>query len=169
MTRKSFANADCGVSQAVEQIGDKWSLVILRSAFLGLRRFDEFRRHLDIAPNILADRLGKLVEHGIFSSGKNCTDGRTIDYKLTAKGLDLYPMVIFLNQWSERWSPKPEGPRLEFRHRETGGEIKAVRVETLDGTQVDARQTEFEQGPGGSAVYEEAQKLITRRKLNSAH
>lgn len=61
MTRSSFVNVDCGVAQAVEQLGDKWTLVILRSAFHGIRRFEEFSEHLGIAANVLTDRLGKLV------------------------------------------------------------------------------------------------------------
>jgi DNA-binding HxlR family transcriptional regulator len=166
MARSSFAEVDCGVAQAVEQLGDKWTLVILRSAFHGIRRFDEFSEHLGIAANVLADRLAKLVEADILTKRKVEEDGRAVEYRLTPKGLDTYPMIIFLNQWAERWMAKPSGPRIEVLERKTGRPILPVQVQAESGQALGAYDTFMQSGPGGSEVLSRSQRIVARRRGN---
>jgi DNA-binding HxlR family transcriptional regulator len=166
MSRSSFADVDCGVAQAVEQLGDKWTLVILRSAFHGLRRFDEFSEHLGIAANILSDRLARLVDADIFSKGKVEGDGRAVEYRLTPKGLDTYPLIIFLNQWSERWMPKPKGPRIDVLERKTGRPVLPVQVLAENGQALTAYDTFMQNGPGGCEILNHSQRIVARRRGN---
>jgi DNA-binding HxlR family transcriptional regulator len=166
MTRSSFANVDCGVAQAVEQLGDKWTLVILRSAFHGIRRFDEFSEHLGIAANVLTDRLGKLVDAGMLSKQKVEGDGRVVEYVLTRKGLDTYPLIIFLNQWAERWMGDPKGPRIEIIERKTDRPIREVQVLAEGGRPLVAYDTYMRNGPSGSDVLTRSQRIIARRRGN---
>lgn len=164
MTRTSFAKVDCGVAQAVEQIGDKWTLVILRSAFHGLRRFDEFSEHLGIAPNVLTDRLAKLVQADILYRRKSGKDGRMFEYLLTPKGFDLYPMILFLNQWAERWMAKADGTRIEIVHRRTEKPIRTIEVLSADGEPLTARDTIMRNAAGGSKVLDHSREIISRRE-----
>jgi DNA-binding HxlR family transcriptional regulator len=166
MTRSSFAAVDCGVAQAVDQLGDKWTLVILRSAFHGLRRFDEFSEHLGIAANVLSDRLARLVEAGVLSKQRVDGDGRATEYQLTPKGLDTYPLIIFLNQWAERWMGNPKGPRIEVIERKTGRQIREVQVLAENGRAVTAHETYMRNGPSGSEVLNHSQQIVARRRGN---
>ena len=91
MTRQSFADVDCGVAQAAQQVGDKWTLVILRDAFNGVNRYDDFARHLGVASNVLATRLSALVDADILHRRPVAGDGRAIEYKLTPEGTGAVP------------------------------------------------------------------------------
>jgi DNA-binding HxlR family transcriptional regulator len=93
----------CGLSSALESIGERWSFLILRGAFNGLRHFEEFQAELGIARNILANRLGRLVECGVLTRRPLPDDRRKIEYRLTEKGAELLPSVVALRQWGERW------------------------------------------------------------------
>lgn len=163
MTRTSFARVDCGVAQAAEQIGDKWTLVILRSTFHGIRRFEEFSEHLGIAPNVLTDRLAKLVQADILYRRKSGSDGRMFEYLLTPKGFDLYPMILFLNQWAERWMGKADGARIEIVHRQTGRPIRPIEVLSDDGEPLTARDTIMRNAASGSKVLDHSREIISRR------
>jgi DNA-binding HxlR family transcriptional regulator len=93
----------CALPSALEAIGERWSFLILRAAFNGLHHFEEFQSTLGIARNILANRLGRLVEHGILQRRPLPEDRRKIEYRLTEKGAELLPAVLALRQWGERW------------------------------------------------------------------
>jgi DNA-binding HxlR family transcriptional regulator len=95
--------AQCGIPAALEAVGERWSFLILRGAFNGLRHFEEFQSTLGIARNILSNRLGRLVEHGILDRESDPADRRRIAYSLTDKGRDLLPVLIALRQWGDRW------------------------------------------------------------------
>ena len=95
--------ADCGITAALEVVGERWSFLILRGAFNGLRHFEEFQTNLGIARNILSNRLGRLVEHGILRRDPDAADRRKVTYRLTEKGRDLLPVLLSLRQWGERW------------------------------------------------------------------
>jgi DNA-binding HxlR family transcriptional regulator len=105
--------AECGISAALEVVGERWSFLILRGAFNGLQHFEEFQSTLGIARNILSNRLGRLVEHEILKRQADTADRRKIVYKLTDKGRALLPVLIALRQWGERWvSGVPSNPVL---------------------------------------------------------
>ena len=94
---------ECSLPAALESMGERWSFLILRAAFNGLHHFEEFQSELGIARNILANRLGRLVEHGILQREAIPEDRRKIQYTLTDKGAALLPTMIALRQWGERW------------------------------------------------------------------
>jgi len=95
--------AECSLPAALEAMGERWSFLILRAAFNGLYHFEEFQSELGIARNILANRLARLVEHGILKRDALPEDRRKIEYRLTDKGMALLPTMIALRQWGERW------------------------------------------------------------------
>jgi len=163
MTRSSFEEVDCGVARAAEVVGDKWTLAILRNAFQGMRRFDDFAQHLGVAPGILSARLRQLVRHGILRRERAAADGRAVDYWLTAKGKDLYPLLVFLNQWGERWYPKPQGERMALRTRRDRKRVAPVVVTDEDGTVLRPGDVELHAGPGRGDVYLRMQALLSQR------
>jgi DNA-binding HxlR family transcriptional regulator len=105
--------ADCALPAALEAMGERWSFLILRAAFNGLHHFEEFQSTLGIARNILANRLGRLVDHGILSREAMADDRRKVEYRLTQKGAELLPAMLALRQWGEKWeSGVPSTPVL---------------------------------------------------------
>ncbi|WP_213980714.1 helix-turn-helix domain-containing protein [Sphingomonas sp. dw_22] len=94
---------DCSLPAALEAMGERWAFLILRGAFNGLHHFEEFQSELGIARNILANRLARLVEHGILVRQPCADDRRKIEYRLTDKGHALVPTMVALRQWGERW------------------------------------------------------------------
>lgn len=94
---------ECGLPTALEDMGERWSFMILRAAFNGVRHFEEFLTEIAIARNILANRLTRLTESGILHRTPCPDDRRKVEYRLTEKGLDLLPTMIALRQWGEKW------------------------------------------------------------------
>ena len=113
-----MAEIDCSVAQTLSVIGEWWTLMILRNAFHGMRTFDAFREHLGISTSVLSDRLKTLTDAGIFRKAQSPTDGRSFEYRLTAKGMDLYPILVGMVQWGEKHMPSRRGSAgLSFRRR----------------------------------------------------
>ncbi len=100
--RDACGQQECGLPVALEVMGERWSFMILRAAFSGTIHFEEFLGKLGIARNILANRLAKLVEHGIMERTHCANDRRKVEYRLTDKGIDLLPAMLALRQWGER-------------------------------------------------------------------
>jgi DNA-binding HxlR family transcriptional regulator len=124
--------AECGISAALEVVGERWSFLILRGAFNGLQHFEEFQATLGIARNILSNRLGRLVEHDILKRQADSADRRKIVYRLTDKGKALLPVLIALRQWGERWcSGVPSNPVLV--DRATRLPVEQIAVRAADG------------------------------------
>ncbi|MGB3470709.1 MAG: helix-turn-helix domain-containing protein [Erythrobacter sp.] len=109
---------DCGLPQALEVMGERWSFMILRASFNGLKHFEEFLTELGIARNILSNRLAKLVDHGILQRKPCEDDRRKIEYRLTEKGFDLLPAMIALRQWGQKYGSEfvAEDPVLVDEH-----------------------------------------------------
>ncbi|MEP3052452.1 MAG: helix-turn-helix domain-containing protein [Erythrobacter sp.] len=99
---------ECGLPQALEVMGERWSFMILRASFNGLHHFEEFLSELGIARNILSNRLAKLVDHGILKREPCADDRRKIEYRLTAKGFDLLPAMLALRQWGQKYGVEVE-------------------------------------------------------------
>jgi DNA-binding HxlR family transcriptional regulator len=114
---RNLAN-QCSLPAALEAMGERWSFLILRAAFNGLHHFEEFQSELGIARNILANRLARLVDHGILERRALPDDRRKIEYRLTDKGFALLPTMVALRQWGERW--------------ETGVAASPILVDTRD-------------------------------------
>ena len=123
---------ECGISAALEVVGERWSFLILRGAFNGLHHFEEFQSTLGIARNILSNRLQRLVEHGILRRDPDPDDRRKVAYRLTEKGRDLLPVLLSLRQWGERWvSGVPSNPVLVDRRNRRP--IAPIAVRSDDG------------------------------------
>ena len=116
---------DCSVAQALEVVGEWWTLLILRDCFLGVRRFEEFQRRLGVSRNVLAERLSRLVEKGVLTTVPYEDHPPRSEYRLTDKGRDLYPIVVSLRQWGDRW--QREGPPpVVVQHLDCGHESEAI-------------------------------------------
>ena len=126
-------NAQCPVARALEVLGDRWALMILRDAFDGLRRFSEFQKNLGLAKNILASRLKLLVESGLLQL-QPASDGRAYkEYVLTEKGRSVFALVIALRQWGERFLFEAGEARSALLEQATGQAIAPLQVRTEDG------------------------------------
>lgn len=142
MKRTAFCDMPCPVAQTLEQVGEWWTLLIVREAFLGRRRFGEFQQRLGIARNILSARLRKLVAAGILERGASEDDGREVEYRLTEKGRDLMPVLLALAQWGERWIYAGRSP-LRYRNRHTGAELTRLTARDRDGVELKPRDLEI--------------------------
>ena len=100
----------CSIAGSLDVIGDRWTMLILREAFRGTRRFDHFQRDLGLARNLLADRLSRLVDHGVFHKVLYQEHPPRYDYRLTPKGIDLSPSLVALMRWGDKWVSGEDGP-----------------------------------------------------------
>jgi DNA-binding HxlR family transcriptional regulator len=145
---------NCTVQRTLGLIGEKWSLLVLRDAMNGVRRFDDFRRHMGVSEAILADRLRTLVAAGIFEATPYREPGARTrnEYVLTEKGWGLWPVLIALKQWGDRNLADPSGAPWEVHHRDCGGEVGvAVYCEAGHGP-LSPSQTAGLPGPTAHAV-----------------
>lgn len=126
-------NGQCPVARALELLGDRWALMILRDAFDGLRRFSEFQKNLGLAKNILASRLKLLVESGLLAL-QPASDGSAYkEYVLTEKGRSVFPLVIALRQWGEQFLFEAGETRSALLDRATGETLETLQVRARDG------------------------------------
>jgi DNA-binding HxlR family transcriptional regulator len=116
----------CSVARALSVVGERWTLLILRDAFLGTRRFDQFQHDIGITRHRLSERLAKLVEHGVLVKVPYHDRPVRHDYRLTRKGLALYPVLMSLGQWGDEWMDEGEGVPLEYIHQSCGNPTQAV-------------------------------------------
>ncbi|WP_085314971.1 winged helix-turn-helix transcriptional regulator [Derxia lacustris] len=139
--RTSHKSASCPVARPLDAIGDWWSLLIIRDAFDGLRRFGEFQKSLGLAKNILSARLRNLVEHGIFETVPAADGSAYQEYVLTAKGRGLFPLLVALRQWGEDWFFDPAEPHVQLVDRERGEPVRRLELRSQDGRLLDATDT----------------------------
>lgn len=118
----------CSIAGTLEIIGDRWTILILRDAFRGIRRFEHFHEDLGVARNLLSDRLSKLVGHGILRKELYEQHPPRYEYRLTAKGRDLSPALVALLQWGDRHLAGPAGPPIELVHAGCGEPLDQVFV-----------------------------------------
>ena len=147
MERKSFAGMHCSVAQCLEAVGEWWSMLILRDAFLGVTRFDEFQQRLGISRNILNQRLAHLLEHGVLQKTLYSEHPPRYEYRLTAKGRDLWPVLTAMRQWGDRWEA-PDGPPVELVHKECGHVASVVPTCSACGEALTARDVRAGAGSG---------------------
>lgn len=134
----------CSVAHALAVLGERWTILVLREAFYGIRRFDEMQRAIGCARNVLADRLATLVEHGVLARVGYRDEGQRerFEYRLTPMGFEAFPVILALMQWGDRWLPAPGGPPIEVVHRGCGAKVHAeLRCEKAHGA-LTARDTE---------------------------
>src|SRR4051794_36757285 len=151
MRRTSFAGMDCSVAQSLEVVGEWWSLLIVRDCFQGIRRFEEFQRHLGIARNVLTERLQRLVDEGVLERHPYQSNPERYEYRLTEKGLDLYPVIIGLLRWGDKWASGDDGPPIVLTHKACGHDVIPVLTCPACGEETGARDMRFRVKPGRSA------------------
>jgi len=142
---------NCSVAQSLEALGDWWTLLIVREALSGTRRFSDFERHLGVAKNVLADRLEHLVDHGVLTREEVGERGKRFEYRLTAKGKDLLTVVTALREWSDRWVYGEDREPLVVRDRRTGRRVPPLRIRDEQGRPIAGRELVVEPGPGADA------------------
>ncbi|RON08038.1 transcriptional regulator [Pseudomonas brassicacearum] len=131
--RTTFTDAECPVARSLDAIGDWWSLLIVRDAFDGIRRFGEFQRSLGMAKNILSARLRSLVAHGIFEVVPASDGSAYQEYVLTEKGQGLFTLIIGLRQWGEAFFFEAGEPHSRMVDREKGQPIRLLELRSEDG------------------------------------
>ncbi|RDI50166.1 winged helix-turn-helix transcriptional regulator [Nocardia mexicana] len=139
MTRGSWTDPTCPVARTIDLVGDRWSLLIVRDAMDGAAAFTEFQQRLGIARNILADRLRRLVDHGILASTPTPGGKRHI-YELTEAGRDLFTTIVALRQWGERHAFSEGEPHSTLRDLD-GGPVARLRPESRTGKPLAAATT----------------------------
>jgi DNA-binding HxlR family transcriptional regulator len=124
--RFRYSAENCSIGRTLDIVGEKWTLLVLREAFYGVRRFADFHRALGCARNLLSARLRTLVEEGILSRAPYHDPGARVrfEYRLTDKGMELFPALVALMQWGDRWTADPQGPPVELRHRDCGHRVR---------------------------------------------
>ena len=147
MLPRTYDNQVCSIARALEMVGDRWTMLVVREAFMGTRRFDDYQRSLGCARNVLADRLTRLVEAGILHKEPYQEHPPRHEYRLTRKGVELWPAMMTLKAWGDRHLA-PEGPPVLVLHRDCGGEIDD-RLHCSDcGTELEPGDVYVEPGPG---------------------
>jgi DNA-binding HxlR family transcriptional regulator len=149
MLKRDYEGQVCSIARSLELIGDRWTLLIVRDLVLGLSRFDEFLESLGVASNVLTDRLNRLVNEGIVERVRYSERPERFEYRLTAKGRELGPVLLALMQWGDRHiSKKP--PRIARRRRDHSR--VSVALVAADGSPVKPGDLELVPGPGARAV-----------------
>lgn len=151
MRRTSFADMECSVARTLEVVGEWWTMLVIREAFNGVRRFDDFQSRLGIARNVLAARLQSLVDHGVLERRQYQDRPPRCEYRLTEKGRDLYPVLIAMLTWGDKWTAGEDGPPLRLVHS-CGHEPNATLVCSHCGEKLEARHVRAERPtPAGAA------------------
>ena len=131
--RTSFEKAECPIARSLDALGDWWSLLIIRDAFLGLRRFSEFQKNLGCAKNILTVRLRALVDQGILKTAPASDGSAYQEYVLTPKGRGVFPILVALRQWSEEFSCEGGGFPTLLVDRDKGRPVRKLELRAADG------------------------------------
>ncbi|MEU0967429.1 helix-turn-helix domain-containing protein [Streptomyces sp. NPDC005917] len=148
MKRTSFAKWPCSIARTVDLLGDHWTPLVVREAFYGIRRFDEFQRELGIARNTLTDRLRHLVDERILEKRLYEAEPPRYDYVLTEKGRDLFAVLAAMSAWGDRWLAGERGVPVVFHHDACGHDTGAEVVCSQCRTPLRAEETSMRMGPG---------------------
>ena len=151
MKWEDLAQEPCSVARTVAVIGDRWTLLILRDCFLGVRRFEAFQARLGISRTIIAERLKLLTDEGVLAKVAYQDRPTRHEYRLTEKGLALHPVVMAIVHWGDRYYAGPEGAPLLHRHKSCGHDFHPVVTCSECGEPVGARDVETRPGPGARA------------------
>ena len=150
MKMEKFDPLNGSIAHVLDFLGEGWSMLIIRESFFGIRRFEEFQRHLGIARNILTSRLKKLCENGILERVPIKEGAKRHEYLLTHKGKELLPLLIALTQWGDKWVYGEGNEPVIFLDREQGKQISPIRVHAEDGRELRPREMMPTAGPGAN-------------------
>ena len=146
VAKTSFETRPCPIARSLDDVGEWWSILLLRDAFQGLTRFDQFQKSLEIAPNILTRRLNSLVERGLFEKRVYCERPLRHEYVLTAKARDFRPVLLSLLAWGNKHLA-PEGPSLVMVDKADGHWAEPVLVDRQTGRELDSEDFTMATGP----------------------
>ncbi|MEV4643394.1 helix-turn-helix domain-containing protein [Saccharopolyspora sp. NPDC049426] len=148
MRRTSFANWPCSIARTMDLLGDWWTPLVLREAFYGIRRFDEFQESLGIARNTLADRLRRLVDEGLMEKQAYQDVPVRYDYVLTEKGRDFYGVLAAMNRWGDRWLAGEKGVPVVIHHDRCGHDTSPEVVCAMCKEPLRSEEVSKRMGPG---------------------
>ncbi|MCZ6783261.1 MAG: helix-turn-helix domain-containing protein [Proteobacteria bacterium] len=151
MGRTRFHEMNCGIAQALEALGDWWTLLIVRNAFFGMRRFADFEADLGIAKNVLSSRLQHLVNHQILEKVNVGRQGARYEYRLTDKGEALLPVLTTLREWSDEWIYGKGNEPVIVKDRRTRRRVPKLQLKDADGRKLHRRDLRTVAGPGALA------------------
>jgi DNA-binding HxlR family transcriptional regulator len=154
---RRYDTQNCSIAHTLEVVGDRWTMLVVRDAFLGRRRFDDFQRSLGVARNVLADRLERLVDEGVLERRKYQDRPARFEYHLTQKGIDLWPVTVSLLKWGDRYEAGEAGPPRVVLHRACGGEIDERFRCKKCGTDLSHEDVEAVPGPGAQPTADSRQ------------
>lgn len=155
----TYEGQTCSVARTLEVVGERWTLLILRDAFLGVRRFDEFQRSLGVARNVLNTRLQRLVDAGLLERRLYQERPPRHEYRLTARGRDLWPALVALMHWGDHHFAADSGPPLALEHRGCGGAVDDRRLCLECGAALEVWDVRAVPGPGADETVRE--RLLT--------
>jgi len=155
MAHTDFANMPCPVARSMAMLGERWAILLMREVYYGSSRFDEFEKHLGIAPNILSARLKTLVEHGLLEKVPAPGGGARQVYQLTEMGRDFFPVYVSLKAWADRWLADDKGPLTVLEDKRDGSEIVAGCLTRADGSTITADDLRVRPGPGAGRYLRE--------------
>ena len=170
MPRLKVNESFCSAARALEVLGDRWTLLLIREVVFGTRRFDEFAAHLGIARNVLTARLNTLIAADILVQVPVRDDALRMAYHLTDKGRDLLPILIALLQWGDRWLQTPDSIPIRIIERESGKVLEPMRPRNRSGKALTMRDLDWIPGPGAAdpriaplvAAYEKQRRIEPR-------
>jgi DNA-binding HxlR family transcriptional regulator len=151
MLPRSYEGQVCSIARALEVVGDRWTLLVVRDALRNTRRFEDFRARLGIAHNVLSDRLARLVEAGVLQRELYQTRPDRYEYRLTQQGLDLWPVLMSLLMWGDSYR-SPDGPPLLTRHHGCGGRLTPNFACDACGATLGPADVELLPGPGAASA-----------------
>src|SRR5215467_8058511 len=149
-----YDTANCTIGAAVGIIGEKWTFLVLREAFSGVRRFDDMQRRTRAPRQVLSDRLARLVSQGLLRKVRYQEHGQRSrhEYRLTEAGLDLYPVLVALMQWGDRYAASPAGPQVLLTHRHCGEPVRLELTCAAGHRLASAREVTPRPGPGARKI-----------------
>lgn len=150
MRWEDLSRENCSLARTLAVIGDRWTLLVLREAFLKVRRFEDFQANLGIARQVLTERLTHLVDEGVLAKTPYQDRPPRFEYRLTEKGLGLYPAILALVHWGDAHYAGRKGPPLLHRHKACGHDFRSVMTCSACGEAVHARGVETHPGPGAA-------------------
>jgi DNA-binding HxlR family transcriptional regulator len=156
MKLTTLADWNCSIARTLDVVGEWWTLLILRDAFRGTRRFDDFQQSLGLARSVLTARLGKLTEHGVLERRAYSSHPPRYEYHLTDKGRALFPVIAALLAWGDQWAPNPAGPPVVLVHETCGNVTAPVLTCPHCRGEVTAAKVRSQPGPGRRAAVADA-------------